>query len=234
MFETAKLAVMDYRTWILTIMQHCVVLSQTVTFFFPSVVNTLGFGKIETLLLTALVWVTTFIFNLFILWSVSRTGERCFNLIGSLLVTVVGNIMLITIRMRGPRFLGMFLMAMDKVLPSHLVCLAFPRADIDSGAQPAFMIILTWTSNTFPCPLGKRTAVIDFSSESSGSVLNLLILTDEVEAKDNRQNSTEPADSSNGCSSKLIHRCCAGWVEVGAIDVGAVTNHVDDSDNFTE
>lgn len=140
LLHAAKLAALDYRTWIFVIMQHCVLLSQNVTFFFPSVVNTLGYDKIETLLLTAPVWVATFLLNLFVLWSASRTGERCIHLCLSMLLTIIGNIMLITIHTRGPRFLGMFFMAM--------------------GAQPAFMIILTWIANTFPRPLAKRAAII--------------------------------------------------------------------------
>ncbi|KAF3402627.1 hypothetical protein DPV78_003741 [Talaromyces pinophilus] len=135
----AKLAVTDYRTWIFVVMQHCVLLSQTVTFFFPSVVNTLGYGNIETLLLTAPVWMATFLLNLLVMWSASRTNERCFHLCASIVLTITGNIMLISIHLRGPRFLGMFFMAM--------------------GAQPAFMIILTWVPNTFPRPLGKRAAI---------------------------------------------------------------------------
>ncbi|KAF2493932.1 MFS general substrate transporter [Lophium mytilinum] len=139
MLAAIKLAVLDYRTWLFVAMQHCILLSQTVTFFFPSVVNTLGYPRITTLLLTAPVWVATFKFNLAILWSTSRTKERCFHMIGSMAVTIIGNIMLITIHLRGPRFLGIVFMAM--------------------GAQPAFMIMLTWISNTFPRPLGKRAAI---------------------------------------------------------------------------
>lgn len=139
LFHAAKLAIMDYRTWIFVLMQHCVLLSQTVTFFFPSVIDTLGYDNITTLLLTAPVWVATFLLNLFVLWSASRSNERCLHLCLSMLLTIIGNIMLITIHLRGPRFLGMFFMAM--------------------GAQPAFMIVLTWMSNTFPRPLGKRAAV---------------------------------------------------------------------------
>lgn len=108
----AKLAVTDYRTWIFVVMQHCVLLSQTVTFFFPSVVNTLGYGNIETLLLTAPVWMATFLLNLLVMWSASRTNERCFHLCASIVLTITGNIMLISIHLRGPRFLGMFFMAM--------------------------------------------------------------------------------------------------------------------------
>jgi MFS family permease len=136
----AKLAVMDYRTWVFVLMQHCILLSQTVTFFFPSVVDTLGYSNTVTLLLTAPVWLATFILNLFVMWSASRTNERTGHLCLSMLLTIVGNIMLFTIHLRGPRFFAMFLMAM--------------------GAQPAFMIVLTWVPNTFPRPLSKRSAIV--------------------------------------------------------------------------
>lgn len=55
-------------------------------------------------------------------------------------ITIAGNIMIINITQRGPRFFAMFLMAM--------------------GAQCCFMVVLTWISNTFPRPLGKRSAII--------------------------------------------------------------------------
>lgn len=46
MWNGAKQAFADYRTWLFVVMQHCVLLAQTVTFFFPSIVSTLGYGKV--------------------------------------------------------------------------------------------------------------------------------------------------------------------------------------------
>lgn len=48
LLQSAKLALTDYRTYLLILMQHCVLLSQTVVFFFPSIVSTLGYGDIES------------------------------------------------------------------------------------------------------------------------------------------------------------------------------------------
>jgi len=47
-----KLAVKDYRLYLFVLLQHMSLLSQTFQYFFPSIVATLGYGKITTLLLT--------------------------------------------------------------------------------------------------------------------------------------------------------------------------------------
>lgn len=52
-----KLAVKDYRLYIFVLFQHISLLSQTFQYFFPSIVGTLRYGPIETLWLTAPVWV---------------------------------------------------------------------------------------------------------------------------------------------------------------------------------
>lgn len=51
-WQGVKLAVKDYRLYVFLLFQHLSLLSQTFQYFFPSIVATLGFGKIETLLLT--------------------------------------------------------------------------------------------------------------------------------------------------------------------------------------
>ena len=169
MVQSAWLAIKDYRTWMFVAIQHCILLAQTVTFFFPSIVSTLGYdnytskwprrlGKASTsldslyyilaqithafsaLLLTCPVWVATFIACLFTSFSTSRLKERTMHIVVPMAFTIVGYIMCITITVRGARFFAMFLMAM--------------------GAQCCFMVVLTWISNSFPRPLGKRAAVI--------------------------------------------------------------------------
>lgn len=51
-WQGVRLAVKDYRLYVFLLFQHLSLLSQTFQYFFPSIVATLGFGKIETLLLT--------------------------------------------------------------------------------------------------------------------------------------------------------------------------------------
>lgn len=47
-----RLALKDYRLYLFVLLQHLSLLSQTFQYFFPSIVSTLGYGSIVTLLLT--------------------------------------------------------------------------------------------------------------------------------------------------------------------------------------
>lgn len=53
-----KLALKDYRLYLFMLLQHLSLLSQTFQYFFPAIVGTLGYGAIDTLWLTAPVWVS--------------------------------------------------------------------------------------------------------------------------------------------------------------------------------
>ncbi|KAJ8104352.1 major facilitator superfamily domain-containing protein [Lipomyces tetrasporus] len=135
-----KFALKDYRVYIFLVFQHLSLLSQTFQYFFPSIVGTLGFGKIETLLLTAPVWFCTFIVSLFVTYSSGRTGDRSKHIVGLMLVSFVGNVLATATLNTGVRFFAMFLMPM--------------------GAVSAYQLILAWIASTFPRPMVKRSAVI--------------------------------------------------------------------------
>lgn len=57
----------------------CIVSSGSVTNFFPTVVETLNYGKIETLLLTAPPYALAVITTFLNAWHADRTGERYFH-----------------------------------------------------------------------------------------------------------------------------------------------------------
>lgn len=46
------MALSDYRVYLFVLLQHLSLLSQTFQYFFPSIVGTLGYGNVVTLLLT--------------------------------------------------------------------------------------------------------------------------------------------------------------------------------------
>ncbi|KAL1746783.1 major facilitator superfamily domain-containing protein [Schizophyllum fasciatum] len=137
-----KMALTDYRAYLFVIMQHCNLLSQTFTYFFPTIVGSLGYNDTQTLLLTAPPWFAAFLASVLVTWHAARAEVRSIHIIVCMLLVVVGNIVMITTPTTavGPRYFAMFL----------LTC----------GALPAFQVILTWVSNSFPRPFAKRSAVI--------------------------------------------------------------------------
>lgn len=52
-----KMIVRDYRLYVFVLIQHVSLISQTFQYFFPTIVGTLGYGRIVTLWLTAPAWV---------------------------------------------------------------------------------------------------------------------------------------------------------------------------------
>ncbi|RFU26355.1 hypothetical protein B7463_g9985, partial [Scytalidium lignicola] len=138
--EGLSLAVRDYRLYLFILLQHLSLLTQSFTYFFPTIVNTLGYNRTITLLLTVPVWFATFLVSLVVTWSSGRTGNRSFHIIGLLTLSCVGNIIMITTTAIGPRFFAMFLLPM--------------------GTIPAYQIIVAWIANSFPRPLVKRSVAI--------------------------------------------------------------------------
>lgn len=139
-WQGLKLALTDYRIYIFILLQHLSILSQTFQYLFPSIVLTLGYGRIETLLLTVPVWFATWCAALAVTWSADRTSDRSIHIICLLTVSAVGNAIVGGTTSVGARFFGMFLMPM--------------------GAVSAFQIIVAWVANSFIRPMVKRSAAI--------------------------------------------------------------------------
>ncbi|KAK9475922.1 major facilitator superfamily domain-containing protein [Lipomyces japonicus] len=142
-----KLALKDYKLYMFVLLLHMSIVSQTFQYFFPSIVNTLGFDKITSLLLTAPVWFLQFVVSLVTTYTSGKYHDRSihyrdrsWHIILLMLVSCIGNVIVTATTTTGPRFFAMFLMPM--------------------GAVSAFTIILAWVANTFPRPMVKRSASI--------------------------------------------------------------------------
>ncbi|KAJ5997991.1 hypothetical protein N7499_005613 [Penicillium canescens] len=136
----AKLAFADIKTWVLMLMILCIVSSASVTNFFPTVVETLNYGKIETLLLTAPPYCLAVFCAFANAWHADRTGERYFHVTLPLYLSVVAFIIAATTTGTAPRYVSMMLM-----VPSFY-----------SG----YVVALGWISNTLPRPAAKRAAAL--------------------------------------------------------------------------
>lgn len=137
-FHGFTLAARDPKTWVLMAILTGVVSSASVTNFFPTVVSTLGYNHINTLLLTAPPYVLAVITASFNAWHADRTGERYLHVVLPLLVSIVAFILAVATTSTAPRYVAMMLMP--------------------ASFYMSFVVILAWVSNTLVRPASKRAA----------------------------------------------------------------------------
>jgi hypothetical protein len=135
-----KLAVQDIKIWILMVILTGIVSSGSVTNFFPTVVQTLGFGTIETLLLTAPPYVLAVITAMANAWHADRTGERYWHITLPLYVAIAAFILAAATTATAPRYVAMMLMV--------------------PGVYTGYVVALGWISNCIPRPPAKRAAAL--------------------------------------------------------------------------
>jgi hypothetical protein len=107
--EALAMAFRDRRIYLFILLQHVSLLSQTFQYFFPTIVKTLGYDSIKTLLITAPVWIATFLVSLLVTWTSGRTNDRGWHIIGLMSLSAVGCIICTATTNLGARFFAMFL-----------------------------------------------------------------------------------------------------------------------------
>ncbi|ESZ98468.1 MFS transporter [Sclerotinia borealis F-4128] len=137
-----KLAFIDIKTYILVLLLFGIVAAGSVTNFFPTVVATLNYNKIQSLLLTAPPYVLAVITAMTNAWHADKTGERFLHIVIPLCFALIAFIIAAVTTSTGPRYFSMMLM-----VPS-----------IYTG----FVVALTWISNTLPRPPAKRATALAF------------------------------------------------------------------------
>ncbi|KAI1456446.1 putative MFS transporter [Annulohypoxylon moriforme] len=142
--DGVMLALRDPRLYLFTLLQHASLLTQTFQYFFPTILQTLGYGNIETLLLTAPVWAFTFFSSLVVTYTSGRFSDRSIHIICLIMISCAGNIIAVATLNTAARFFALFLLPL--------------------GALPAYQILLAWVANSFPRPLVKRSVCISFTN----------------------------------------------------------------------
>lgn len=130
----------DIKTWLLMFTLVGVVSSAGVTNFFPSVVKTLGYSNINTLLLTAPPYVLAVITTFLNAWHADKTGERYFHITIPLWVSVAAFILAAATTSTAPRYVAIMLMP--------------------SSIYTGYVVVLAWVSNCIPRPPAKRAAAL--------------------------------------------------------------------------
>lgn len=148
-----KAACTDMKVWLLVVIQTGAVMGMSFTYFFPSIVQTLGYPRVVTLLLTSPPYFAAFLFSLANSWHSGKTAERGWHVTTACAIGIIGQITAMSTRNIGARYFGFFLCAM--------------------GAFSAFQVILSWVSSTIPRPKAKRAVAIAMATAISNGVGNI-------------------------------------------------------------
>lgn len=118
----------------------CIVASGSVTNFFPSVVATLGYSNIDSLLLTAPPYILAVIAVIVNAWHADKTGERYLHVIIPEMVAMAAFIIAAATTATAPRYFAMMFMV--------------------AGIYSGYVVVLAWVSNTMPRPPAKRAVAL--------------------------------------------------------------------------
>ncbi|KAI5480780.1 mfs transporter [Pseudohyphozyma bogoriensis] len=140
--QAVRLVLKDWKIMLLIAQQLFIAMSQSFTYFFPSIVQSLGFGTTETLLLTAPPYFFAFFASVGVAFSSARYRETGFHIAIPMVLCFVGNVMAITLPLNqiGARYFSMFLLC--------------------AGSYCAFNLSFAWVSSTVPRPRIKRSAAL--------------------------------------------------------------------------
>jgi hypothetical protein len=141
-------ALRDPKTYMFTFMQMMLTTGQSFTFFLPSIIKTLGYNNSITLLLTAPPYFFAFLGSLAVAYSSTHFNERCLHIVAPLMVSMVGNIMAMTVPGFGARYLSIFFMTF--------------------GVYAVYNVNYAWVSSSIPRPRAKRAASLAIVNLMSG------------------------------------------------------------------
>ncbi|CAG8975270.1 hypothetical protein HYALB_00007971 [Hymenoscyphus albidus] len=147
--EGLKLAFSDVKTYVLMVLLFGIVASGTVTNFFPTVVKSLKYNDVNTLLLTVPPYVLAVITTFLNSWHADRTGERFFHITLPLFFAIFAYIVAAATIKTGPRYFAMMLMV--------------------PGVYTGYVVALAWISNSLPRPPAKRAAALAFINAISNT-----------------------------------------------------------------
>ncbi|KAF4846488.1 Major facilitator-type transporter hxnP [Colletotrichum siamense] len=147
-----KLAFMDWRIYLFTFLFICIQVCSAVGNFFPDIVDTLGYGRVKTLLLTAPPYLVSLCVSIANNYSADRTHNASFHIIWPMCIAIMGYIIAATTLSTAPRYFSMFCMTI--------------------GAYGTNAVLLAWVQKTMIRPRIKRASAV--------AIVNALANTSQV------------------------------------------------------
>ncbi|OAA57589.1 MFS transporter [Niveomyces insectorum RCEF 264] len=137
-----KLAMTDWRVYVFAVMFFCLQVASATQNFFPSVVQTLGYDAVDTLLLTVPPYALALIISVSNNWSADRHGHSSLHVMWPMALAILGFAIAAGTTKTGPRYFAMMIMI--------------------GGGHGANSVLLAWTQKTIIRPRIKRASAIAF------------------------------------------------------------------------
>jgi nitrate/nitrite transporter NarK len=119
-----RLALTDYKVWLLSLIIITKTSAGAVTSFIPTLVGTFGLGRVQTLLLVGPPYVCAAAVSLAVSRMSDRIGERGYHIVGPMVGAMFGFVFAAATTNVGARFLSLFCM-LSGVYGSYNVALAW-------------------------------------------------------------------------------------------------------------
>lgn len=134
LLQGLKMAVLDYKVWLLTLIVLLKTSAGAITQFIPTLVRTFDFSKVQTLLMTAPPFVFAAVVALVISISSDKLGERCLHLVIPLAVALIGFIIAAATEGLAPRYFSLFL-ALGGVYGCYDITYAWMSSTVSPASQ---------------------------------------------------------------------------------------------------
>ncbi|KAH6703214.1 major facilitator superfamily domain-containing protein [Leptodontidium sp. MPI-SDFR-AT-0119] len=139
-WDGLKAAALDPFTWLFCGMHFSLINAQSFKDFFPSIMKTFGFSKLNTYLVQAPPYAIAYLTACLCAYSSGRFGESCYHIIVPIVASAVGCITLISTLNVPARYIGAILLV--------------------SGTYNGLNLQLSWETNLVPSPRSKKAALI--------------------------------------------------------------------------
>ncbi|KAF5393799.1 hypothetical protein D9757_000089 [Collybiopsis confluens] len=147
------LAVSDWKVWWLTAILAVYAFASSFHFYFPTLVQTIGYGPVTTLLLSVPPWLTAIVVVILVSRHSDHRSERFFHISLSILVGVVGYVVAISTMNPLVRYVSFF--AMTQI-------------------HAAYTCFMAWASCSVSEPANKRTTALAIIN-TGGIAANILV-----------------------------------------------------------
>lgn len=136
-----KMAFKDWRLYVFALI-FCIQVASATSNFFPTVVKTLGYNTVETLLLTVPPYMLGLVVSIANNWSADRFQNSSFHAIGPMVAAIVGFVVAAASLNTGARYFAMVLMV--------------------AGGHGSNAVVLAWAQKTMLRPRIKRASTVAF------------------------------------------------------------------------